>query len=873
MATIIQKTPTDPYLKQQADSEAYSAQQMQQAQADYNTSKWVSTPVNSPAIAQQPQPNVSIPKQSDYTKLTMWWAFKWIALDSWINSTISPTIKNNVNPTIPSTATNTTNNWGISPNSPLLWNESLTYGSNQIAQEAADKTKNLNIDLQVWAKSRDLSLESSQQNADHHQAQLDLQNKQTQIQYDREIQDTVRVSDRNINILEMTSALTGINRSSWFSDWVKNLREDTTRTLTRLNEDLKLAKDSTWEASKALWQNYNSEKQKINLNFDNQYRDFVNRQTASTSQLSSAWYDPKKMNDAVDKIYTEAHEKTTAMYSNYVNSHIALNNNAMDQAEALTKQKNNDDTVKRNFINQYIWFNGEHLAGQSVNDLKEMYSNGQISKTDLNLYSEMINTKTITTLWEYGVPTQDDVNTTNELIQKWYTPMEAIAYMVQNHPDRFNPEIKAQKQAYTKAQQQMSLENLKSQNDYNRAIWLENMKWQNDYNLQSLKGQQAWSTTTTTGLWDMRNLASQFPNQARAKNNNPAWITWNANFDNPTTWSTASLLQQAGINFQKGTQRPANEWGNYVTFATMEDGLAAQKVMMTQTYGNKTVGQMLSSWVGTWEWPNYAKQVAWMAGIDLNVVVNQLNKQQVDTLQMAKIQKESPGLAKILQEKSYKPETQSNPIITTILWSGKFTKDQAKSISNAINSGEDPKTVILNQAKDIMGTTQATSLSKMEVARQQVQDIDWLLKQYYAWWWDTWVFAWWYEKTINRLWEVSNPDLVWLATQISSALQVYRNAVSGTAYSEKEWQEIASIFPWINKWEWLNKAIIKWRLAAFDSTIDATYRTAIWSAYDKIKSWTTTATKQPTSQPATSWPVNPTAVKWWTANDPLWLFN
>lgn len=153
-------------------------------------------------------------------------------------------------------------------------------------------------------------------------------------------------------------------------------------------------------------------------------------------------------------------------------------------------------------------------------------------------------------------------------------------------------------------------------------------------------------------LWDMRNIASQFPWQARAKNNNPAGITWNANFDNPKPWTTAYALQQAGVRFEKGTPRPWNEWGNYVTFPTMEDWLAAQRIMMTQTYGNTTVGNMLSKWVWTGEWPRYAQQVAWMAGVDVNTKVNQLSDQQLQTLQMAKIQKESPWLAKILQQQA-----------------------------------------------------------------------------------------------------------------------------------------------------------------------------------------------------------------------------
>ena len=148
---------------------------------------------------------------------------------------------------------------------------------------------------------------------------------------------------------------------------------------------------------------------------------------------------------------------------------------------------------------------------------------------------------------------------------------------------------------------------------------------------------------------DLRWLANQFPWQAWAKNNNPAWITWNANFDNGT--GTAKLLKDAGIAYSKWTPRPEAEWGNYVTFNTIEDGLKAQQIIMTQTYWNKSVWEMLSSWVWTVEWPNYAQQVAWMAGIaDLNQKVSSLTPDQLGRLQMAKIQKESPWLYGLLSQ-------------------------------------------------------------------------------------------------------------------------------------------------------------------------------------------------------------------------------
>ena len=183
--------------------------------------------------------------------------------------------------------------------------------------------------------------------------------------------------------------------------------------------------------------------------------------------------------------------------------------------------------------------------------------------------------------------------------------------------------------------------------------------WEQAYAFDPTTGQTtmvAWWTT-----WDLRWLSSQFPWQARAKNNNPAGITRNNNF--ATGKGTAALLDQAGIPYEIGTARPKNEWWNYVSFPTIEDWLAAQRILMTQTYWNSTVQEMLWKWVWTGEALNYAKQVAWNAWVPLNIKVNQLNEQQIQQLQMAKIQKESPWLAKLLWQAQtvntwwYEPQT------------------------------------------------------------------------------------------------------------------------------------------------------------------------------------------------------------------------
>lgn len=178
---------------------------------------------------------------------------------------------------------------------------------------------------------------------------------------------------------------------------------------------------------------------------------------------------------------------------------------------------------------------------------------------------------------------------------------------------------------------------------------------------------------------------------------------------------------------------------------------------------------------------------------------------------------------------------QYQTVLNTVLGSGKFTKDQAKAVTNAINNGEDPFTVIKNQAKTLLGQTGDTKLTSYEVAREQLTAVQNSLAQYYAAGGKTNIFAGNYEKVINKLGEVSDPKLVSIAVEIASSLQIYRNAVSGTAYSVQEGKDIASIFPGINKSEGLNTAILNGRTKAFDSTIDSTYRSVLGKSYDELK--------------------------------------
>jgi hypothetical protein len=177
--------------------------------------------------------------------------------------------------------------------------------------------------------------------------------------------------------------------------------------------------------------------------------------------------------------------------------------------------------------------------------------------------------------------------------------------------------------------------------------------------------------------------------------------------------------------------------------------------------------------------------------------------------------------------------------IKLILASGKFTKDQAKQLADGIANGEDPLAVVKNQAKNIMTGTNATKVESYENMKAAMEGLDKSLKEYYANGGKTNIFTGNIEKVINNLGTVKDKKLVSIATEIASSLQVYRNAISGTAYSEQEGKDILSVFPGINKTEGLNRAIIDGRIKAIDTIVDGTYRNTLGSVYDKLKEATT----------------------------------
>ncbi len=172
---------------------------------------------------------------------------------------------------------------------------------------------------------------------------------------------------------------------------------------------------------------------------------------------------------------------------------------------------------------------------------------------------------------------------------------------------------------------------------------------------------QAWGTT-----WmDARPFASQYPNQARAKNNNPAGITRNDTF--------AQTLTNAWIQFQKGTQRPANEGWSYFSFPDLAEWFKAYNILWkSPSYQNLTVQQALNRW--------WTGNVPWIEQY-LNQKVSSLDDATLSSIQQAQLKKESPSIFKFMESQGAQSDTNIN--MQNIELPAKATEFTKKSLSFA----------------------------------------------------------------------------------------------------------------------------------------------------------------------------------------------
>lgn len=143
-----------------------------------------------------------------------------------------------------------------------------------------------------------------------------------------------------------------------------------------------------------------------------------------------------------------------------------------------------------------------------------------------------------------------------------------------------------------------------------------------------------WDTQSMDFASDS-NIINRYPNEASLKNNNPAWIKI------AITDRTKQLLANAGLSRALWSKPPSNEWWQYMKFANVADWLLAHKTLLTKAWSDDIYSRLMQR-VGTKNWPQYASQLMSASGIAKGTKFSQLNDNQLNTLIMNQIKRESP---------------------------------------------------------------------------------------------------------------------------------------------------------------------------------------------------------------------------------------
>lgn len=340
-----------------------------------------------------------------------------------------------------------------------------------------------------------------------------------------------------------------------------------------------------------------------------------------------------------------------------------------------------------------------------------------------------------------------------------------------------------------------------------------------DYYLEAWQLKQVPEWGTFGGGGDLRQYASQFPREASLKNNNPAGITFNDSF--------ANRLQQAGIAFEKGTNRPANEWGSYFSFPTIEEGFKAYDLLWSSpSYTNLTLGQALNRWNtgSTEKW--YWNQISSEVGINAGTKVSDLSPEQLRSVQMSQLKRESPWMYRILgQQQSQKSDPYLQAFNVLAFDKPTLQKQEQKVLQDLISSGNEAqvRTKLENLASNnIEGAPEKTAYQQTRTLVSSLEKVRQTLDNLKAKGVNTGLLKGKYEDIANKFGKVWDPEIAKLGVTLRDQLDSLRRARSGAALTEFEEKFYDSIFPSAGKSYDLN-------VAGLDGLLDS--RKALKNSY------------------------------------------
>lgn len=267
---------------------------------------------------------------------------------------------------------------------------------------------------------------------------LDQNIEQTRQQVQRQTDDVMKQSQQTIAMWEKVGALKWYNKSGGYVQWLMNIQQEAMKNIQRLQQDLARAEMLTGEDKALAMQEYEKNMTRSKEEFDYKMRSVIAEWQSELWRLVMWKYDPKKLGEMLDNLSYDVIQKRMDIEAQYINNMKSANDVVSQQFDQYRAMDDYTDKQRQEFTSILNANDGEALASMSAKDIENFVSQGYLSQEQWAAYYQSMVSKTIGALSEYGIPTQNDIDTVINSIKNGLSPLQSVAWVVQSNPNRYS---------------------------------------------------------------------------------------------------------------------------------------------------------------------------------------------------------------------------------------------------------------------------------------------------------------------------------------------------------------------------------------------------------------------------------------------------
>lgn len=270
-------------------------------------------------------------------------------------------------------------------------------------------------------------------------ADIETKHVRTQTALNEQVDDVKTQMERTLAVWEKAGALSWAIRSSGYVQWLDNIRQDAIKNMDRL----KVRKD--WDTEDTAM-NKGRVIEDFNINMTRAKQDlettlneikttngaalwqYLNEYAPSSSELT------RKLNELEDKFAIKSQQAFQLYTQNLrgITDTMTYDTEKALQIEWMKQQ------LQQTNVNNLLANNGMALAWINYWDLSTMLKNWDISPTDYTAMAGYMKTLGISQLQSMGIPTPQDFELYNQMLEQWMTPQQAIQAVIGSAPSRFS---------------------------------------------------------------------------------------------------------------------------------------------------------------------------------------------------------------------------------------------------------------------------------------------------------------------------------------------------------------------------------------------------------------------------------------------------